>query len=90
VVIGVGDEPGEDLHHPGVQPPLVVRQRVPLRHVRVTRGQLSIRSEQAELLLALEDDLAVVVPAHVELALVPVGPLGGDVVGSVGRAPPVA
>ena len=42
VVVGVRDEAGEDLHHPGVQPPLVVGQRVPLRHVGVARRELGV------------------------------------------------
>jgi hypothetical protein len=35
VVVGVGQEAGEDLHHPRVQAALVVAERLPYRHVGV-------------------------------------------------------
>jgi len=44
-----------------------------------------VRGNDAELLLLLEDDLAVLVPPHVELALVLVGPFLCDVVGRMAR-----
>ena len=86
VVVGVRDEAGVDLHHPGVEAPLVVGQRVPLGHVGIARRELGVRRQQAELLLAREHRLAVGVPARVELALVAVGPLLRHVVRSVRRA----
>ena len=86
VVVGMGDEAGVDLHHPGVEAPLVVGQRVPLRDIGIARRQHGVRRQQAELLLAREYRLSVGVPAGVELALVAVGPLLRHVVGSVRRA----
>ncbi len=58
----------------------VGRQRVPYRHIRVVRRQLGAWRDDAHLELALVDDLAVLVPTHVELALVLIGPLLGHVV----------
>jgi hypothetical protein len=86
VVVAVGDEPGEDLHHPRVQAPLVGGQRRPLGHVGITRRELRVRGHQPELLLAREDLLAVDVPAFVEGAGVAVGPLARDMVRRVRAA----
>ena len=80
VVVGVLDEPGEDLHHPRVEPPLVGGQRRPLGHVGIARRELGVGGQEPDLLLIREHGLAVGVPAHVELALVVVGPLLRDVV----------
>ena len=67
------------LHLPGVELPLLVRQRVPGRH-RVGPGrELRVLGDDAELLLALQRLLAVAVPALVEAARVLVGPVLGDV-----------
>jgi len=35
VVVGVLEETGKDLHHPGVEAPLVGRQRAPVLHVGI-------------------------------------------------------
>ena len=86
VVIGEADEAGIDFHETGIQPPGVGRQRIPNRHVGVVRRQLGARREDAHLELALVDDLAVLVPAHVELALVLVGPFLRHVVRGVAGA----
>ena len=76
-------KPGEDLHHPAVQPACVRRLGVPVRDVRVVPGQLGVGGDDAELLLPGEDPLAVGVPAVVELPGVLVGPLLGSVVRGV-------
>ena len=86
LVVGVREEPGEDLHHPRVQTPLIVAQRIPRRHVRVMARQLSVLRDDPELLLACEDLLPVGVPTVVEGALVAVGPLLRHVVRGVRRA----
>ena len=78
VVVGEADEAGIDLHEPGIQPPGIGRQRLPNRHVRVVRRQLGARRDDAHLELALVDDLAVFVPAHIEFTLVLVRPLLGN------------
>jgi hypothetical protein len=83
VMVGVGHEAGEDLHHPCVEPPLVVGQRVPLGHVGIAWRQRCVRREEPQLLLACEHRLAVGVPPRVELALVAVGPLLRHMVRSV-------
>ena len=80
VVVGEAEEAGVDLHVPGVEPLGIVRQGVPLRHVRVPRRQFGPRRDDAHVELALMDDLAVLFPAAVELALVLVRPLLGHVV----------
>ena len=86
VIIGEAHETGIDFHHTGIQPLGVSRQRVPNGHVRVVRRQLGAWRDDAHLELALVDDLAVLVPAHVELALVLVRPLLGHVVRGVAGA----
>ena len=79
------EEAREHLHHPGRQPARLGRQRLPRGHVRVVARQLGVGGQDAELLLAGEHLLAVGVPAVVELAGVPVGPLLRHVVRRVGR-----
>ena len=55
LVVGVREEAGEDLHHPGVEPALVGRQRVPLA-ARRGRGATARcpAATMPELLLARE------------------------------------
>jgi hypothetical protein len=100
VMIAVGDEPGVDLGHPAKELLLVIAQRVPrsdhvhrrpglaLRALRVDVGverrQLGPRGDEPHLELTSEHLLAVLLVAHVELALVLVGPLLGHVVRGVG------
>ena len=74
LVVGVLEEAGEHLHHPGVELALVGRQVVPLLHVGIVARQLGVLGDDAQLLLPREHLLAVGVPAVVELALVLVGP----------------
>ena len=99
LVVGVAEEPGVHLGHAGEQPLLVVGQRVPRPHdverrpglavdalllrVRVERRQLGVVGKDPHLLLALEDELAVLLVAHVELALVLLDPLLRGVVRGV-------
>ena len=84
--VGVGQEPGVDLHLAGQHRLEVVGHLVPVRDLRVERGELRIGRDHAELLLPLEDLLAQRVPAGVEAARVPVAPLLRGVVRGVGRA----
>ena len=86
VPVGVLGEAGEDLHLARVQLLLRVAEGVPGGEEVGALGQLGVRRYDAELLLALERLLAVGVPAVVELALVLVGPLLGDVVRGVAAA----
>ena len=86
VMVGVLEEAGVDLHLAGEDRPHLLRRLVPGRDLGRTRGQLGIRGDHAELLLAREDLLAQRVPALVELALVLVGPLLGHVVRRVAGA----
>ena len=76
-------ESREDLLHARVEFLLIGRAGVPGRHRVGTRRQLRVLRDDTELLLVLEGDLALLVPAVVELALILVGPLLGDVVRSV-------
>ena len=89
LVVGVLEEAGEDLHHPGVELALVIRQVGPLLHVGIMAGQLGVLGDDAEFLLTREHLLAIGVPAVVELARVLVGPflrhLVGGVVGARGE-----
>jgi hypothetical protein len=85
LVVGVLQEPGEHLHHPGVQAALLGRAVGPRRDVRVVAGQLGVGGDDPQLLLPREHPLAVGLPAVVEGPLVAVGPLLGDVVGGVHR-----
>ena len=59
---------------------------VPGRDFLVARGQHGVRGNDTQLLLLVESDLALLVPAVGELALVLVDPLLGHVVRRVGRA----
>ena len=83
VVVRVLLVPRVHLHLPGVELPLLVRQRVPGRHLVGPGRELGVLGDDAELLLALQRLLAVAVPALVEAARVLVGPVLGDVMGRV-------
>ena len=84
--IGVLGETGEHLHQPPLERPLRLGDAVPRRHRVGSRRQLRVGRDPAELLLPLEDPLAVLVPAVVELPFVLVRPLREDVVRAVGAA----
>ena len=90
--IGVGQETGEHLGHAGEQLLLVLAELVPRPHrvllrpglpvragdiaVRVDRGELGVRCDDAEPLLVLQHDLSVPLVTHVEGAGVAVRPFG--------------
>ena len=76
----MGDEACVDLHHARVEALLVGAQAVPRGDVGVGRRQLGVGRDDAHLLLTLEDDAPVLVPAHVELAVVLLDPLTGRMV----------
>ena len=86
VMVGVGEEAGEHLHHPAAQPAGVRGEELPLGHVGVVPGQLRIGGDDAELLLSREGPLPVGLPAVVEHAGVPVRPFLGHVVRRVRRS----
>jgi hypothetical protein len=102
LVVGVAQEARVDLGHAAEEPLLVVRERVPgadgvelrpalsvrapLVHIGVDRRELGVRRDDAHLLLPVEHELAVALVAHVEPALVPVGPLLRRVVRCVAGA----
>ena len=65
---------------------MVSIERIPGRQPLGTRGQSSIRRDDAELDLSRQRLFAVRIPAHVELPLELVDPFLGHVVGGVGRA----
>ena len=74
LVIGVGQETGEDLHHPAEQAARRRRQRLPVGHVGVVTRQLGAGGSDAQFLLPRERLLPVGVPPIVEHARVPVRP----------------
>src|SRR6266566_4367371 len=79
-------EAGEAFHLPCKELLLVGRERVPVLDSLGFRRELGVRRDDAELLLARERFLAILVPAAVEFALVLVGPLLRHVVRRVGGA----
>ena len=86
VVVRVLGIPRIDLHLAGVERLQVVGHVVPGRERLVARGQLGVRGNDPELLLAGEGLLAQPVPSLVELALVPVRPLLRDMVRGMAAA----
>ena len=86
VVVGVLQESGVDLHLPGQHRLQVVGHVVPGRDLRRSRGQLGVGRDDPGLPLPLDGLLAQRVPAGVEPAGVPVGPLLRHVVRCVGGA----
>ena len=86
VPVGVLAIPRVYLHLPRIQPLLVFRKRIPGGERGMTRGQLRISRDHAQLLLPLERLFPVGVPAAVELPLVSGRPLLRHVVRRV-RAP---
>src|SRR3954468_21783696 len=79
------EESGEHLLHPGVQPFFVGRPGVPRGDRGGSRRQCRVFWDEAELLLILERDLALPIPAVIELSLVLVGPFPGHMVRAVTR-----
>ncbi len=79
--VGVLEEARVDLGHSRKEALLVGRKGVPFLHALEHRGELGVLWNDPELLLSFDHDLAVLVPPHVELALVLVAPLLRDVVG---------
>ncbi len=75
VVVGVLGEAGEDFHEAALERSFILGDRFPGGHGGGTRRELGVLWNPALLLGALEDALAVRVPAVVELVLVFVGPL---------------
>jgi hypothetical protein len=86
VMVGMGQETGEHLHHAGIKLLLAGRERVPVLDVGIVAGELGVLGNDAQLLLALEDPLAIGIPAIVELALVFVRPFLRHVMGRMHRA----
>ena len=84
--IHVLGEARRHFHQAALEGLLVLGDAVPGRHRLVPRGELGVGGDPAFLLGALEDALAIGVPAVVELALILVGPLLHDVVRAVDRA----
>ena len=85
MVVGVLEEPGVHLHLPGKHGLELGGHVVPRRDLVVAHGELGVVGHDAASLLLGEDPLAKRVPAVVELAAVPVGPLERHVVGRVRR-----
>jgi hypothetical protein len=86
VMVGVGHEPGIDLHLALKDRLQLLGHVVPGRDLGVPLGQLGIGRDHPQLLLPGEGQLALAVPAVGEAALVPLDPLGGHMVGGVGGA----
>ena len=80
LVVGVGQERPVDLHHVGVEPPLVGREVGPRLDHRVPRCQPRSRWRDAELLLTGEPLVACLVPALGVTARVALDVLAGSVV----------
>ena len=85
VVVGVLQEPGVDLHLPGQHRLHLVGHVVPRRDLGMPGGQLGVRRDDAQLLLAGEGALALHIPAIIESTDIAVGPFLRDVVRCVGR-----
>ena len=83
VVVGVLGETGEDFHQATLERLFIFGDRSPGGHRLRPRRQLGVLRNPALLLGALEDALAVGIPAVVELAFVLVGPFLHDLVRSV-------
>ena len=86
VVVGVLEEPGVDLHLARQHRLQLIGHVVPGGDLVVPLGQLRVRGDHAELLLAGEGPLALHVPSLVELTGVLLDPLAGHVVGRMGGA----
>ena len=83
VVVGVAEEAGEHLLHPGVEAALLGGQVVPRPHPARPLGQRGAGGHDPVLDLAGEGPLPPPLPAVVEPAAVPVDPLGRRLVRGV-------
>ncbi len=79
-------EASKDFHQPPLKGALRLRDAVPSGHALCARRQFGVRRNPAQLLLALEDALAQLIPAIVEAPFVFVGPLFENVVRPMRRA----
>ncbi len=86
MVVGVLHEARIDLHLAAQDRLERLRHVVPRRDLRMARGELAVRRNDAKRLLPGDGFFAQLVPALVEFALVLVGPLLGHMVRRVGRA----
>src|SRR5262249_54371301 len=77
---------GEYFHHAGVEPLLVGIERIPCRQSSRSLGKLCACRDDSEALLPLDRLLAILVPAHVELAPELVDPVLRGMVRGVRRA----
>ena len=80
------EEAGENLHQPRLKWALRLGDAVPRGHRVGARREFRVRGNPADVLLPLEDALAIGVPAGVELAFVFVRPFLEDVMRPVRRA----
>mmetsp|Transcript_24964 Transcript_24964/g.51328 ORF Transcript_24964/g.51328 Transcript_24964/m.51328 type:complete len:226 (+) Transcript_24964:1585-2262(+) len=78
------EEAGIHLDETKLESTILVRDVLPLRHGWVHLRQLRRTGDPSHRLLLLERDVAELVPAHVELSLVLVGPLLVHMVGPMG------
>ena len=83
--VGMAEEAGEHLLHPGVHAPLVGREGGPVGYPRWSRRERGALGDHAAVELAGEDALPPRLPASVVAAAVGLDPLGGHVVGGVHR-----
>ena len=86
VMVGVLEETGVHLHLAGQHRLQLVGHVVPRRDLGMTNGQLGLRRDDPELLLAGQRGLPQRIPPIGELARVLVRPLLGDMVRSMGGA----
>ena len=70
----------EHFHQPPLERALRLRDAIPAGHVLGARRQFGVRRNPTQLLLALEDALAQLIPAAIEAPFVFVGPLFENVV----------
>ena len=80
MVVGVGGEGREDLHHACVEPPLILRKLVPRGYPVRPLGQVGAGRQDTHFFLTGDDLFAVPVPAHVEFAPVALDPLARHMV----------
>src|SRR5215813_6325843 len=86
MVIGVGEKPGEYLHHAGINFLFSGGQWLPLRYIGIVARELSLSRDDSKLLLPREGPFAQLVPTVVKFALVLVGPFPRHVMRRVSSA----